>query len=425
MDVKPSVCRRQPLAREPSVGVETRHLHEQGFPFHRARLRSRIPSWPVPSSPLSEALAAGIERAFQRERPYVAWASGMNRTQLQQSRIAWRAIRRAIRRTMSATGVGGPQTVCRRPASPRWQHGIASMSLVTRADFSRPTPVCACTIPSYLYALETRKFTHDAFVHAPPAKTSMRKDVLVLDSVVAMQRLADCVRRGYHWHTSGVVPTGRASALLAKFEALYAVNAHRNTRWRRRRRGIAAAVFQLYRLPGTNDDTPGSPGDAAGEALGWSLLITDGENPARHLEALLLATNVSTPLRIGPYELVRRSRPGQSHPAWTYRMTPKCYEAYRGRALRSARGDPREPSGQLLRDLYCRPGFAGVRSQVGRIIGLFRREFRRRHRRGELLPAFPRLGYVQRIPTTGTLLSDCIRQSARRSPQRSGCHRSS
>lgn len=245
----------------------------------------------------------------------------------------------------------------------------------------------------------------------------MRKDVLVLDSVVAMQRLADCVRRGYHWHTSGVVPVGRAGALLAKFETLYAVNVHRNTRWRRRRRGIAAAVFQLYRLPETNGDTLGSPGDAAGEALGWSLLLTDGESPARHLEALRLATDVRTPLRIGPYELVRRSRRGQSHPAWTYRMTPECYETYRGRALRSARGDPREPSRELLRDLYGQPGFAGIRSQVGLIVGVFRREFRRRHRRGELLPALPRLGYVQRIPTTGTLLSDCIRQSARRPAQ--------
>lgn len=79
MDVKPSVCRRQPLAREPSAGVETRHLHEQGFPFQRGRERPRIPGWPVPSSPLSEAHAAGIERAFQRERPFVAWASGMSR----------------------------------------------------------------------------------------------------------------------------------------------------------------------------------------------------------------------------------------------------------------------------------------------------------------------------------------------------------
>jgi hypothetical protein len=94
-------------------------------------------------------------------------------------------------------------------------------------------------------------------------------------------------------------------------------------------------------------------------------------------------------------------------------MTPECYETYRGRALRSARGDPREPSQQLFRDLYGQPGFAGIRSQVGLIVGLFRREFRRRHPRGEPLPTLPRLGYVQRIPTTGTLLSDCLRQSAR------------
>jgi hypothetical protein len=310
---------------------------------------------------------------------------------------------------MSATGVGGPQTVCRRPASPRWRHGIASMSLGTGAAFSRPTPICACTIPSYLYALETRQFAHGAFVRAPPVGSAMRRDVLVLDSVVAMQRIADCVRRGYHWHTSGVVRPERAGALLGKFEALYAVNIHRNTRWRRRRRGVAAAVFYLYRQPVWRDDTRRSAGDAAGEALGWSLLLTDGESPARHLEALTLATEVRTSIRIGPYELVRRSRPGQSRPAWTYRMTPEYYETYRGRALRSARGDPGEPSRTLLRDLYGQPGFAGIRSQVGLIVGLFRREFRRRHPRGVMAPSLPRLGYVQRLATTGIWLSDLVR----------------
>jgi hypothetical protein len=194
------------------------------------------------------------------------------------------------------------------------------------------------------------------------------------------------------------------------------VNIHRNTRWRRRRRGVAAAVFHLYRQPGWRDDTRGSAGDAAGEALGWSLLLTDGESPARHLEALRLATDVRTPLRIGPYELVRKSRPSQSHPAWTYRMTPDCYEAYRGRALRSARGDPREPQGLLLKDLYRHPGFAAIRSQVGRIVALFRREYRRRHRRGEPATPLPRLGYVQRLPTTGSRLSSLLRSTNAQRP---------
>jgi hypothetical protein len=90
-------------------------------------------------------------------------------------------------------------------------------------------------------------------------------------------------------------------------------------------------------------------------------------------------------------------------------MTPECYETYRGRALRSARGDPREPSQQLFRDLYGQPGFAGIRSQVGLIVGLFRREFRRRHPRSVTAPSLPRLGYVQRLATTGIWLSDLLR----------------
>ena len=98
-------------------------------------------------------------------------------------------------------------------------------------------------------------------------------------------------------------------------------------------------------------------------------------------------------------------------------MTPELYEAYRARALKCARGDPREPAGLLLKDLYCQPGFAAIRSQVGRIVALFRREFRRRHRRGVAPPALPRLGYVQRLPTTGIRLVDLLDSRIARTPE--------
>lgn len=281
-----------------------------------------------------------------------------------------------------------------------------------RAQFLRPTPFCTCTAHQSLNALEARQIAHDPFVHAPPAISSMQPDILVLDSLVAMQRLADCVRRGYHWHTSGVVPAARTSALLVKFGALYFVNRHRNTRRRQQRRGVAAAVLLLYQPVWPGNAAPASTGEASGGLIAWTLLLTNGESAARHLEALQLATNAQTPIRVGQYELVRKSRAGSSRPAWTFRMTPVCYETFRSRAIRSARNDPREPAESLLKDLYRQPGFAGVRSQVGRIVGLFRREFRRRHPRGATAPRLPKLWYVQRLPNSGVWLSELVPRSS-------------
>ena len=236
---------------------------------------------------------------------------------------------------------------------------------------------------------------------------SMENDVLVLDQVVAMQRLADCARRGYCWHVSGTVPLRRALPMIEKFQALYDVNAHRNTRWRHRRRGVAGAVLIVYRMMDAGI-VAGTAGDTPCERLQWTLLLTDGSSRARHLEALQRVTDTRNTLRVGRYEMVRRTRAGQAHPAWSYRMTSSVYADYRERVIKSARGDPREPVALLLKELYTQPGFAGIRSQIGQIVSLFRREYRRRHRRGERFPSLPRLGYVQRLATSGTPLRDLV-----------------
>ena len=89
----------------------------------------------------------------------------------------------------------------------------------------------------------------------------------------------------------------------------------------------------------------------------------------------------------------------------TWRMRAELYEAWRNRALSAARGHNAFVLQQLLEELYRVPGFFGIRQQVGKVVALLRREYRRRH--GSLVgcPKLPRLYYVTRRPNRGTRLS--------------------
>lgn len=222
------------------------------------------------------------------------------------------------------------------------------------------------------------------------------KEVRVLCSEVALQRHIDYVRRGYAWYVTGMVPPEKVRRLQAKFVARYNVNEHRNVRARRRRTGEAAAVLLFYVVP-CGLTSPGAP-DGQQLTVGWSLLLTDGEHKARSEERHLRdAREHRTRLRIGPYILTRRTRPGQSTPSWTWMMTREEFAAWRERVIRSARGDIGDRVTVVLSELYRVPGFAGIRSQVGHIVSLYRREWRRRRRRGDAFPCLPKLRYVQRL----------------------------
>lgn len=235
----------------------------------------------------------------------------------------------------------------------------------------------------------------------------MADAVQILTPVVAMQRHADYARRGYTTSVTGVVPIYKAAGLQAKFQTLYRVGEHRNVRARKRARGEAASVLILYALPlGFNGhDIEQMPDETA--QIGWTLLLTEGEHPARHRETLRCLIDVSTRLRIGPFQLVQRSRPGQSTPAFTWAITREELAELRERVIRSARGDFTEQPTRLLSELYRVPGFASIRSQIGHVVSLFRREWKRRRRRSDPFPRLPRLGYVQRL--ANETISACSR----------------
>lgn len=215
-----------------------------------------------------------------------------------------------------------------------------------------------------------------------------------------MQRHADYVgRHGYHWWTSGEIAQERAQHLVRKFVTLYGIDLHRNTRSRRKKSGAGAAILLIYRLP---EKVPCTERDeSTGSTMGWTLLVTHGHHPAFDRESLKDAHSVEGRFTIGSYELIRAPRPGQAKTVWTFRMRQTYYEEYRRRVIRSARGDPREHVQRLLQELYSEPGWRPIRSAVGRIVGLYRREWRKRRGRRDAFPRIPRLGYVQRLPNKG------------------------
>jgi hypothetical protein len=222
--------------------------------------------------------------------------------------------------------------------------------------------------------------------------------MFVLTPVVAMQRHVDYVRRGYHWYVTGVVPPRKAERLRVKFADRYHTEEHRNVRARRRARGEGAAVLLMYQPCRSAADRDPALGDGVGETVvGWTLLFTEGEHPARALEKLKDALDESQRLTLGPYQLIRRTRAGQVTPAWTWAMTRAEYSLWRDRVIRSARGDASHSPGRVLAELYRTPGFAGIRSQVGHVVSLYRREWTRRRRGSDPFPRLPKLGYVQRL----------------------------
>jgi len=222
-------------------------------------------------------------------------------------------------------------------------------------------------------------------------------DAQVFTMTVAMQRLCDAARRGYVYYFEGTVPAKKARRLRRKFQERFGVDEHRNVRARRRARGEAAAVMIMYELLSQPEPTS----MRAEPQVGWVVLITEGEHAAYWRgEDIKIATEDDQRLTIGQFHMLRRTRPGgnSSSPSWTWSFTKSAYRNWRERVVRSARGDPTESPTRLLAELYKLGSFRGIRSEIGRIVGLYRREWKKRRRRGDSFPSLPRLRYVQRLP---------------------------
>lgn len=212
-----------------------------------------------------------------------------------------------------------------------------------------------------------------------------------------MQRTLDYVRLGYHWHISGSVPLARAPAFVRKFRDLYLVHLSADQRYRRKKQGLGNAVLLLWQAP------------EAPTAVTFILLVTDGDHPAHKLEQLKDAHHRNQHVTLTGYELVRLTKAGTENPVWTWRMTDASYEAWRLRIIRACRTEVQQPARQAWHSLYGTPGFSGARSQVGKLVALFRAEWKRSKGLDSVFFPKARLGYIQRLKDDSRPLSVAIR----------------
>lgn len=86
-------------------------------------------------------------------------------------------------------------------------------------------------------------------------------------------------------------------------------------------------------------------------------------------------------------------------------MASERYRKWRDRVVECARKPWLRAEADIIKRLYSVPGFASIRSQVGTLVGLWRREWKRRRRDSDPFPRLPPLRYVQRLRSVGTPLS--------------------
>jgi hypothetical protein len=228
----------------------------------------------------------------------------------------------------------------------------------------------------------------------------MKTNPIILTSrAVVMQRLLDAVSHGYIMWCTGSVPALRCSNLVNKFNMNYHVLADRNERARRKRAGLGNAQIVLW---------------IHQDVVHWWLLVTPtatGDHAAHSLERMSNALENSGHIEIDGFELVRLPRKGQDKPSLTWRMTEHKYQGWRHSVIDTVRSRSNHSMHHMVYSLWSSPGFAGIRSQIGKIAALYRAEVKRSGNKDAPTPP-KRLGYVRRLKQDGLTMSQLVNASA-------------
>ena len=226
----------------------------------------------------------------------------------------------------------------------------------------------------------------------------MKSEIVVFKSRnLVLQRLADHVVHGNSHYCAGTVPVNRCAKLIAKFDLYYNILADRNKRARRKRADLGNAAMLLLHN---------------GEVIQWWLLVTKpsgGDHPAHHLEKLRDANDKLGRIEIDGYELVCLPKKGSEGTKFTWRMTARAYQNWRDYIIDTVRSGSVTAMHRMLYQLWSVPGFAGIRSQVGHLVALYRSEVKRASRKDAPLPP-KRLPYIRRLKDHGVSLTLLMRE---------------
>ncbi len=205
---------------------------------------------------------------------------------------------------------------------------------------------------------------------------------------VLMQAILDAVVHGYTHHVSGGTPLPKLKHTIDVFALNYMAFADRHERARRKRHGLGNTRALLL---------------ARGDRVEWWLLATSpdaGKHPVHETDNLSDAHQPGQRIVIDGYEIVRVPKPGSSTSKLTWRMTDRKCQGLRDYIIETVRSRSHSQMHKMLYQLYSTPGFAGIRSQVGKLVALYRAEVKRSGIKDAPRP--PRhLHYLRRIPHAG------------------------
>lgn len=206
-----------------------------------------------------------------------------------------------------------------------------------------------------------------------------------------MQRIADLVRSGHTEYVLGTIPVHKAGFFAAKMDRLLQTSRNKLEACRARKRGEGSA--RLLFLQQDNS-----------AHLTWILLFHPGKQPDQSGQDWRDAHNDK--IILTGYELVRRTRPSSTQPAWTWRYTASQYDLLRNGIISAIRAKRDLELQQVIHSLVRSPGHAGVRDQVKQLCALIRSEWKRRRAKSETLPLIPHHGYTRRLKDKGCRLSE-------------------
>lgn len=207
---------------------------------------------------------------------------------------------------------------------------------------------------------------------------------------VYLQRIADYVRKGYIYSTSGTIAAKKVGDLSEKFHSFFNCFASKNQRMLSKRAGRANCALLFY--------TPHIAEIDADTQVHWTLLFTAGDSVAFKLEKLSDATNSKTKITHHNLELVQLPRAGQATPAWTWRFDAKYYEHLRDTVIAMSKIGHGQtgPLEDFIETLTKTPGFAGVRHQVKQLFKLAKASVKR-YSTDNVELNIPKHRYLQRL----------------------------
>ncbi len=215
-------------------------------------------------------------------------------------------------------------------------------------------------------------------------KHSMKYAIPVHDKKeVAMQRISDAATRGYPLYCNGSVSTEKLPRLIDKFCINYQVDADKNARAYRQRKGLGNAKLIIWKK---SDDT----------VLWWLHVTENGEHAARDLESL--KDSRKHRVRCEDFELVLLTKKGEAKPRMTWRFTTVKYTEHREAIISAVRSkNPVSMTRTIAIAFFAQGcGFYGARSQIGKLAALYRAEISRNSINNA--PALPAtLRYVRRL----------------------------